>query len=286
MSSRPITALLSIPSIDPIWADPISSFFSFIQARESVRVNKLSTPYPWSSDPVLNTVKFTNIHRTHDRTTSFILEHLKPIADLETLILNAVFCRYVNLPSTIQTLGILNTQDNQRYLAEIKRCQPIRSVVYQVPVNCLGAYSKIEDFFFLDVFPKSKQMLQIVQDGGSIWHMTQRLSYEVVQSGWHTVFSQALLDLSVLRPALVDAESISYIGYGAKPALAFFKRALNLTVSDEATITLLCCHPQNSLNLTFADIEHAICEWRKYIEFTRGIRKIKRQYIYTQRTNS
>ncbi|CAN0457741.1 unnamed protein product, partial [Ectocarpus fasciculatus] len=51
-------------------------FFEFMAAREALRLKKeTGTPWPWSDDPILNTYKFTNVKREHDRTTRWMREH-------------------------------------------------------------------------------------------------------------------------------------------------------------------------------------------------------------------
>ena len=50
-------------------------FFTYLQKREHVRRNKAADlPYPWSYDDVLNTIKFTNVKREHDKTSQLLIE--------------------------------------------------------------------------------------------------------------------------------------------------------------------------------------------------------------------
>jgi hypothetical protein len=51
-------------------------FYAFMRAREALRLRKASgSPWPWSDDEILNTYKFTNVNREHDRTTMWMREH-------------------------------------------------------------------------------------------------------------------------------------------------------------------------------------------------------------------
>src|SRR5271155_3462077 len=57
-------------------SDLSSDFFQFMTAREQLRIKKeTGSLWPWSSDPILNTYKFTNVKREHDRTTRWMREH-------------------------------------------------------------------------------------------------------------------------------------------------------------------------------------------------------------------
>lgn len=49
------------------------AFFAFMMAREKLRLTKATgAPWPWSTDPILNAYKFTNVKRENDRTTAWM----------------------------------------------------------------------------------------------------------------------------------------------------------------------------------------------------------------------
>lgn len=51
-------------------------FFDFMCKREALRLKKeTGAPWPWSDDVILNTYKFTNVKREHDRTTRWMRQH-------------------------------------------------------------------------------------------------------------------------------------------------------------------------------------------------------------------
>jgi hypothetical protein len=54
----------------------VDRFFEFMCKREDLRLRKeAGGPWPWSDDAILNTYKFTNVKREHDRTTRWMREH-------------------------------------------------------------------------------------------------------------------------------------------------------------------------------------------------------------------
>lgn len=53
--------------------DAVERFFDFMVLREELRIQKASgASWPWSSDPILNKYKFTNVKREDDRTTRWM----------------------------------------------------------------------------------------------------------------------------------------------------------------------------------------------------------------------
>jgi len=82
------------------------SFINFIQERESIRLKRLSgKPSPWTSDPILQKWRFTNIRREDDRTTIWIKNNLRdPLSDSPLLIPVMTAARLIN---RIQTLDLI-----------------------------------------------------------------------------------------------------------------------------------------------------------------------------------
>ena len=51
-------------------------FYSFMVKRENIRLRKeAKEPWPWTEDKILQTYKFTNVKREHDRTTKWMRNH-------------------------------------------------------------------------------------------------------------------------------------------------------------------------------------------------------------------
>lgn len=51
-------------------ADPVEQFVAFIEEREGIRARKKAGyPWPWTQEPILQTYRFTNIHREDDATS-------------------------------------------------------------------------------------------------------------------------------------------------------------------------------------------------------------------------
>lgn len=84
-------------------------FFDFMAKRETLRLKKESgAAWPWSDDPILNTYKFTNVKREHDRTTRWMREHwTKPNENRPAgeIIFNCALFRYFGTVEFAEAIG-------------------------------------------------------------------------------------------------------------------------------------------------------------------------------------
>lgn len=54
----------------------IPEFLAFMKEREMIRINKEAhKKWPWTKDKILQTYKFTNVHRRDDRTTRYLVKN-------------------------------------------------------------------------------------------------------------------------------------------------------------------------------------------------------------------
>jgi len=84
-------------------------FFDFMAARESIRIAKeRGDPWPWSTDEILTTWKFTNVKREHDRTTIWMRENwTKPneTRPFGEIVFNCALFRYFGTVEFAEALG-------------------------------------------------------------------------------------------------------------------------------------------------------------------------------------
>jgi hypothetical protein len=86
-----------------------SAFFRFMEKREQLRLNKAAgQSWPWSDDAILNTYKFTNVKREHDRTTMWMRKHwTQPHdnSDAGEIIFNCGLFRYFGTIEFAEAIG-------------------------------------------------------------------------------------------------------------------------------------------------------------------------------------
>lgn len=89
---------LSIQEIE----DPIERFFAFARERHAIYMRRQRNDvWPWTSDPILQTYKFTNVFRELDRTTVWFRENVRnKLRDTPDVMLATVVFRWFNRIST------------------------------------------------------------------------------------------------------------------------------------------------------------------------------------------
>lgn len=74
------------------------AFFDFINERESIRLRKEAGDFfPWTKDEILQSFKFTNVHRHHDRTSRELRERFYERYyndDRRSILMNCALFRY------------------------------------------------------------------------------------------------------------------------------------------------------------------------------------------------
>lgn len=89
----------------------INDLLSWIQLRENARFRKeRGDPKPWSTDPILQTTRFCNVHREDDKVTKWLRTNwYEKHADSPSLAFSACLARVVNWPTTLGILGFPET---------------------------------------------------------------------------------------------------------------------------------------------------------------------------------
>jgi len=100
------------PKPNPTTVCSMPALLYFIWEREVIRiVREGGGERPYTTDPVLDKYKFTNIRRRDDRVTKWIIEHIiKPNENRQDLWFILLITRLINWPPTLQRLiddGIL-----------------------------------------------------------------------------------------------------------------------------------------------------------------------------------
>lgn len=89
--------------------DDLEPLLYWCHERESIRARKLDgMAAPWTTDPILATYRFCNLHRRNDRVSAWLLKNVlieKNIKyDLRSFLMFAAWCRWVNWPPTIKAV--------------------------------------------------------------------------------------------------------------------------------------------------------------------------------------
>ncbi len=276
MGSRPINTLIdNLPDNCSDRLNPGLSITRFCIERDSIRLRKeIGYPRPWTTDDILHKYSFTNVCREYDKVSKFIFNWVIPVLENdEDLFFNLLIARHINRPATLNTLGLsVTNQCSDEKIKIIRTLNPMFANPYQCPAQ----YKTINNFdtreqWIFKYFPGVvKDTMKILSNKKSIEEIADEMK---IFWGWDNNFSstQALLDLGHLRPDLVDKNSMVKVGPGAAPALKLLDMSL-IELRDYDTVR----HITGSL----ANIEHLLCEWRKYLELKYDIRKKTKRLEY------
>ena len=82
---------------------------AWVKAREDLRKEKAEGGFPpWTSNEILQKYRFTNVRRSDDRVSKWLIENVlltKYIEkDLESFLMFSALCRWINWPPTIKAL--------------------------------------------------------------------------------------------------------------------------------------------------------------------------------------
>jgi hypothetical protein len=88
----------------------IKEFYSFLVKRETIRLAKeADAPWPWTDDQILRDYKFTNVHRSHDKTTRQLIElfynKFGQTSKQEIILINCAIFRYFGTWEFAEALG-------------------------------------------------------------------------------------------------------------------------------------------------------------------------------------
>lgn len=86
------------------------TFWYFVNERHQIYLNRLmGMPKPWSTDPIFQEWKFTNVFRELDKTTVWFMDNIitPHMNDGPLLLANIATHRYFNWPDTSEAMGYI-----------------------------------------------------------------------------------------------------------------------------------------------------------------------------------
>ena len=241
----------------------VKQFLEFCNERERVRVRKQSgKPRPWTADPVINKHKFTNIDRRHDRGTRLLYKLCKGLNDSRLKMVACVIYRFTG--SNNAHIDRMASSDACTWFSGVSECKPIFNMsAYQAgwpPGKGTGVHFITKDL--QNFFERSYKALSICRNI-SITLASDIMSSEtkkITGKRMHFQCTEVAKDLSD-QTKWVDPNSQCRMGPGARKGLKMLKHSLQSLMLDM---------PNNLQQPQI--VEHALCEYSKYIEFKTGVR--------------
>lgn len=272
--------------------DNAKRFFHFIKERHAIWVlRSKGAHWPWTSDPILRTYKFTNVFRELDTGTVWLRENiLEPYADSYLLFFNVALYRHYNYwpmaSALLQEWGRLLDWDNKVEIIKfIRKYKKAGNQVFTGAhmINCAAGVDKIEYVFDVcttDLWANRHEYEP--HPGDTLRQAYSRLlactgygpfiTYEVITDLRHTRYLENATDImtwanpgpgcqrGILR--LMDIPIKNQAGLPKLPEgvnMQYFIAYMRWLLSLSTTFL-----PDWVPALEMRDIEHSLCEFDKY----------------------
>lgn len=274
-----------------------ASFYDYLKERETVRLAKeAGQSWPWTQDKILQTYKFTNVRRAHDK-TSMELQRLYrahwdgqlPKATGKQILLNCAIARYFGTWEFMWALGWQVEFHPER----IKKLAKERLVTKQRVFT--GAYvitnqgiSKpkeevVVDYFLTPLWEKADDIAKCAKDDGH-WKRVAGLMSSIPGFGGTGFMSKEITLDTMYFPQFWpvqppeggsqphDYDTWTPIGPGARRGLArVFSEAAVATTEDGMLRQVISIKdrqgefwPAEWGTLSPTDIQFGLCEFSKY----------------------
>ena len=261
-------------------------FYKFMISREELRlVKETGAPWPWSDDEILNTYKFTNVKREHDRTTKWMRKHWTTLHDTipGTTLFNCALFRYFGTTEFAQAIGWqtrFGVVERERVkniaakrLANKERVFTGAYVITNQGISRPKQEVVVENFLY-PLWNKRTDLAEIAQRTRSWQKVAKELmklpgfggsgfmAKEVLQDAIHT---------SVFYPGCVDLNSYCPVGPGARRGLnRLASRDLRYKAPKGLAEMISIFNdrdkywPKDYVELELHDIQFQLCEYDKH----------------------
>lgn len=276
----------------------MSVLTDFVVERESIRRKKLAgLPAPWTENEILRKYRFTNIRRSDDRVSQWLIKNTlteEKLAEkgLESFVMWAALCRQINWPPTIQALMSSELWTNNpdweqigAYIDELKGSGELDKVwTSAYLVRAKPGHNKGKGHYVaVEVVGKPLQanMLRIME---ALNTKRKELVWEALVGcfGWGSFSAgQVVADLgytSLLKDA-PDSNTWSPVGPGSRRGFnRLLGRPLKQKVLPQEWQTCLHFWRQDIIqalgpeygDLTLHDVQNSLCELDKYLRVKAG----------------
>jgi len=263
----------------------LKGYFDFLNERHLIYLKKLrGQEFPWTTDPILQKYKFTNVFRENDKTTVWFRENVREnMRDEMDVALATIIFRWFN---RIETGEILLNHDLYRnwdsdHCYEILEDQP-QWVTGAYIIKTPNGMNKLEGVCwcidqiandgnkFIDSMSDAKGNLKQLWDVLMPYpYMGPFMAYEVVTDWRHTFLGDEATDIMTWgNPGPGAKRGLNRIH--GRPLNKNIKSSVNI---DEMQILLELSHEWlhgQVPNLEMRDIEHTLCEFDKYERVRNG----------------
>lgn len=274
-------------------------FWAFVVERENIRLRRLHG-WPreqWTNDPIFKTYSFTNIHRSHDRTTVMLRremydlhpgEHPSPVH-----LINAATFRYTGTIGAARQLGWCDewtTEWRGHFEQTIRRMIALNEKPftgsYIVPnAGSTAPKHDVVSEILNGIWTHREWILDV-----TTWQEATARMSELFGVG-SFMAKEVLLDY-ILATGWVPDDWTTWtpVGPGARKGAGVVRYGSLLKLKEEEALEvcreLYSLHeeywPDNYEPLALTDVQFTLCEWAKYFKVLAGEGSPKRRFSPTQ----
>jgi len=265
--------------------DEFKKFLQFTKDRHQVYINRFinNMPRPWTEDPILNEYKFCNVYRELDRGTLYFVEQIKTeeMEDDASPLLKAIIYRAVNNRDFFEFAKGIPEMYPEYIVEQAKKYMQQKGTFVGNAYMAFACTKKGEtkahsleqlmnwlcDNFGdwnADVFEKAKSLPEVSEALCRIPFIGEFIAYEII------------CDLFLIDyiPQF-NINDWANVGPGAKPSLDKLCPDHDKDYLEACKIVMAAHNSSDWRHkpLNLRNIEHSLCEWRKYWRIADGERK-------------
>ena len=264
-------------------------YYTFMKKREQLRLTKATgSPWPWSNDDILNTYKFTNVKRAHDKTTKWFWENVlnqHHNSPKEHLLFNCALFRYFGTIEFSEAIGSwydtwdINARQEVKDKAKLRLSlgKKVFTGAYVITNQGIKAPKQdvVVDEFLTPFWDKLPQLIEVAENTQS-WRAVAQLMMRLKGFGGTGFMTKEILQDALHTPVFtecVDKNTWCPVGPGAKrginrvldkPAKASLKPERGLNIMKSLFEARNIHWPDNYVELELHDIQFQLCEFDKY----------------------
>jgi hypothetical protein len=238
---------------------------------------------PWTDDPVLRKVRFTNVHRENDRVTRWIKDNWRqPYHDHPNIVLGMVLARMVNRPETLQIIRFPTVwgdaqRDHYKKILRALTNDPTHGPVWgnAYLISTCGKRMLKEDYVIDSVCERVSKLQSPPQNFMHLWHDW----LTCVDGLGSFLAAQVLADLKNIpsHPLHTAPDRSGWCAWGPgslKGLSAFYGRpSTPRTFYEDIAACYAVTRPYIQNYVPFIDMQdfqNCLCEFSKYVRVWDG----------------
>lgn len=267
----------------------------WITVRDDMRDKKdRGGLYPWSNDPNMQEPRYCNVRREDDRVTRWVAKNWRDanVGD-PNLTLAMVLARMVNWPDTLQEIGYPHVWNPERTKAVIRTRQRMGVKTWSSAyiISTCGRSMAKEDYVVDHVCDTAWGSQGDWEQSWSTLENAHRKLMTVDGLG-SFLAAQVVADLKNTpghplqkapdwhgwcAPGPGSQRGLSWYFHG-HPDTTYHPRAFK-TAIDECYADILPMLPSNLQDIHMQDFQNCLCEFSKYMRYSRGDRRVRNKYV-------